>query len=92
MPNGFYAEEICQLAWYAGYSGQTSVFGVFNYFSDFDFRDTGSKLISQIIWHFIDGYMQNPSENPENGLKNFEQLHVFCEIISTDLLFIKSKN
>ncbi len=91
MPNGFYAEEICQLAWYAGYSGQTSVFGVFNYFSDFDFRDTGSKLISQIIWHFIDGYMQNPSENPENGLKNFEQLHVFCEIISTDLLFIKSK-
>ncbi len=91
LPNGLYAEEICQIAWYAGYSGNTKIFGIFNYFSNFDHRNTSATLISQIIWHFIDGYNQSHVENPEKELKHFIQLHVHCKTISTNLLFLKSK-
>ena len=88
MPNGFYAEEICQLACMQDIRVKHG-FGVFNYFSDFDFRDTGSKLISQIIWHFIDGYMQNQVKI-ENGLKISNNC-MFCRNNLNRSLFIKTK-
>ena len=50
-PNGFYAEEICQIMRYAGISGRLKSFGIFNYvnFEDknlvvYAFKDTMKKV------------------------------------------------
>ncbi len=90
MPNGLYAEEICQLAWYAGYSDKLSIFGVFNYISHFDNRDSGARLVAQIIWHFIEGFAQRQTEIPNENSEKFVQLHVNLESIGQKLVFIKS--
>ena len=90
MPNGLYAEEACQIAWYAGYSAKVSLFGLFNYFSEFDERKTGAKLVAQIIWHFIDGCSKRLGEDPQISIDKFLQLHVNVESIRQELVFFKS--
>ena len=55
-PNGFYAEEVCQIMRYAGISGRLKSLGVFNYF---DFKDDNlqsEKLIAQMLWCFFEGF------------------------------------
>ena len=51
-PNGFYGEEICLLARYAGISDQLKVFGLFDVNPDFDIRFQTSGLAAQILWFF----------------------------------------
>ncbi|MDD2563634.1 MAG: hypothetical protein PHU27_05410 [Salinivirgaceae bacterium] len=90
MPNGLYAEEACQLAWYAGYSERVSLFGLFNYFSEYDNRKAGAKLVAQIIWHFFDGCSKRLGEDPHFSIDQFLQLHVNVESIRQELVFCKS--
>ena len=55
-PNGFYAEEACQIMRYAGISGRLKSLGVFNYA---DFKDNNlqsEKLIAQMLWCFFEGF------------------------------------
>ena len=55
-PNGFYAEEACQIMRYAGISGRLKSLGIFNY-ADFDDKNLQSeKLIAQMIWCFFEGF------------------------------------
>jgi formiminoglutamase len=90
MPNGLYAEEICQLAWYAGYADSVTAFGVFNYFSEFDNRNAGARLIAQLIWHFVEGYSQRPNELVDSVGDKYIHLHVNVESLRQELVFLKS--
>jgi arginase family enzyme len=90
MPNGLYAEEMCQLAWYAGYADKLTVFGIFNYFAPFDNRDAGARLTAQLLWHFLEGYAQRQGETPNDGSEKFVQLHVNLDSIGQKLIFLKS--
>jgi len=63
-PNGFYGEEICLLARYAGISDKLKVFGLFDVYPDYDIRFQTSGLAAQIIWFFLEGFSQKQYENP----------------------------
>ena len=52
-PNGFYAEQICQIARYAGISDKVNCTGIFNYT---DKNEISDKLMADIIWYFCDGF------------------------------------
>ncbi len=104
MPNGFYAEEICQLAWFAGQSNTSRLFGVFNYSSKNDPTARSSTLIAQILWHFFDGYYSRindpiPTDKNENLFKlsyvnsNYlQKTFVIYKSMRTGRLWLKIEN
>lgn len=92
-PNGFYSEESCQLARFIGLSNRLEVFGLFNFLPDSDINGHTSKLLSQIIWHFIEGFSLRKNDDPErNALKDYLVFHVSVDGVSNDIEFLKHKN
>lgn len=89
-PNGFSAEEICQMARYAGVSDNTKVLGIFNYLPDRDVGEVTASLIAQVIWYFIEGYTYRLNENPQVDSSAFQQFFVTLNE-EHHLKFYKSK-
>ena len=86
--NGFYAEQICQIAKYGGISDKLSCFGVFNV--DSRQNAVSSDLLAQIIWYFIDGVVQRVGDFPIGTKKNYVKFHVHMDDFKDDLVFYKS--
>jgi len=84
IPNGFSGKEICSLARYAGLSDKVALFGIFNH------SDTSqeSKLISQIIWYFIEGLHYRSNEYPYGSRDNY--LKFIIPLDDEELIFYKS--
>ncbi len=79
VPNGFYGEEICSIARYAGISRKVSSFGIYEYNEKFDNRDQTAHLIAQMIWYFIEGYNLRVKEYPFESKKNYKKYIVLVE-------------
>jgi len=92
-PNGFYGEEICLLARYAGISDNLKLFALFDVNPEFDLRNQTSGLAAQIIWFFLEGFSQKQYETPSLGSSNsgrFIKYHVRVTDLDDDLIFVKS--
>ncbi len=86
-PNGFYAEQICQLARYSGLSDKVTSFGVFNYS---DVTTVSDKLLAQIIWYFIDGIENRLGDFPIGSKSDYHKFTVFVEDSGHEIIFYKS--
>ena len=89
-PNGFYSEEVCQLAKYSGMSCKLSTFGIFDVNPKFDLNNQTSNLAAQIIWHFIQGVSQCLNDFPDSKLKNYTKFIVNNCKINQNIIFYKS--
>jgi len=92
-PNGFYGEEICLLARYAGISDSLKVFGLFEADPDLDLRNQTTGLAAQIIWFFLEGFAQKQYETPasdDSRSGRFIKYHVRVTDLEDDLIFVKS--
>jgi len=89
-PNGFYGEEACQIAKYAGLSEKLSSFGIYEVNPNFDQNDMTSHLAAQIIWYFIDGFGQRIKENPLTNSKDYKKFIVNLNNIDQAIIFYKS--
>jgi arginase family enzyme len=92
-PNGFYGEEICLLARYAGISDNLKVFGLFDVNPDLDIRNQTASLSAQILWFFLEGFSQKQYETPYLSNTNsgrFIKYHVRVSDLEDDLIFVKS--
>ncbi|NVK65304.1 MAG: formimidoylglutamase [Flavobacteriales bacterium] len=87
-PNGFYAEQLCQLAKYSGLSDKLSCFGVFNV--NPNQNEVASNLLAQLIWYFIDGVANRYGDFPIGNKVNYTKFHVHLEDFDDDLVFYKS--
>ncbi|EDO26329.1 predicted protein, partial [Nematostella vectensis] len=88
-PNGLAGDESCQLARYAGMSDKLSSFGIYGYDTQKDIHRMTAKLISQMLWYFIDGYQVRRTEVPFTEKDEYLSFHLsFSEI---DAEFLKSK-
>lgn len=76
-PNGLSGKQVCSLSRYAGISDRTKVFGVFEI--PFDATLTGSQLIAEMIWYFIEGYNYRAGEHPVDVKKDFLKYRVPIE-------------
>ena len=63
-PNGFYGEEICQVMRYAGLSDKLTSLGIYEYNPELDPNNQTAKLVSQMIWYFVDGYYNRKKDYP----------------------------
>jgi arginase family enzyme len=88
-PNGFTGEEACMLTRYAGMSKQLTSFGIYGYDTKKDHRQMTAKLIAQMVWYFIDGYLIRKNEAELTDHEEFITFHV--SFTSNDTVFLKSK-
>lgn len=88
-PNGFYADQMCQITKYAGISDKLTSFGVFNYLPE-KHSGTTSYMVAQMIWYFIDGVSQRKGDFPIGSKKDYLKFTVHLEEIKEDLIFYKS--
>jgi arginase family enzyme len=78
-PNGFYGEEICAIARYAGISDKVSSFGIYEYNSKYDNNHQTANLIAQMIWYFIEGVNFRVKDYPFSGKENYQKFTVLME-------------
>ena len=60
--NGFYGEEICQVARFAGVSDKLSSFGIYEYDPTLDTSFQTAQLIGHILWYFVEGYIHRQGD------------------------------
>ncbi|MBE9469545.1 MAG: formimidoylglutamase [Bacteroidetes bacterium] len=89
-PNGFYSEEVCQLAKYSGMSCKLSTFCMFGVNPKYDINNQTSHLAAQIVWHFIQGVSQCQNDSPDSESKNHTKFIVNNYKINQNITFYKS--
>lgn len=85
-PNGFQADQVCQLAKYAGISDKLAVFGIF---SIDDFSVKNCALLGEILWYFLDGFSQRKGDFPIGTKKEYTKFVVHFDE-HDDITFYKS--
>jgi hypothetical protein len=86
-PNGFYSEQICQIARYAGISDKVNCLGVFNYR---DVNEVSDKLLADMIWYFFDGYFSRWGDFPLGSKSEYKKFTVVLEEGNYTIVFFKS--
>jgi len=89
-PNGFYAEEACQISHYAGIGDHVKVAGFFNLIPRLDSSDLSCKLMAQIVWHFIEGFYCRIVEDPEKNVHDFNEFIIDLEDLDMQITFYQS--
>lgn len=90
-PNGFYGEEACQLARYAGMSNDLSSIGFYDLNGFKDITTGGCKLLSQMIWYFIDGYYNRKHDYPTSDSTDYMIYRTALKTGSYEIVFYKNK-
>lgn len=88
-PNGFYADQICQIAKYAGISDKLTSLGVFNYVPE-EVSGSSSYLLAQIIWYFTDGISQRKGDFPIGSKKDYLKFTVHLDDFKDEVIFYRS--
>lgn len=63
-PSGFFSEEACQLARYAGMSDKLTSFGIYGFDATHDQAEQTAQVAAQLIWYFIEGVYQRKQDYP----------------------------
>ncbi len=88
MPNGFDGIEICQLARLSGIAPVNKFFGIFEYNPLLDKRLTGTNLIAQMLWYYVEG--KNKSQPDYPLIPKQELLKFYVENDLLNLIFYKN--
>ena len=89
QPNGFYAEQICQIAKYAGISDKLSSLGIFNHIGTSN-SETADHLLAEIVWYFIDGFAQRKADFPIGSKAQYMRYIVAMDDFEEEIIFYKS--
>lgn len=89
-PNGFYSEQMCQIARYAGLSDKLTSIGIFNYLPEKSGARNISDLVAQLIWYFIDGTNARVGDFPIGSRKDYLKFIVHLDDFKEEVVFYKS--
>ena len=89
-PNGFFGEEVCQLAWYGGKSERLTGIALFDWYDEYDHRLHTAHQAAQISWYFIDGFYRRKGEYPFNKSKDCTKYIVNLSNPGDEIIFYKS--
>ncbi len=90
-PNGFYGEEVCQIARYAGMSDKLTSIGFYEVNPKLDRQEQTSHLVAQMIWYFIDGFYNRKHDFPLKEKENYIKYLVSIKDHKDEIVFYKSK-
>ncbi|HEX2934306.1 MAG TPA: hypothetical protein VHO72_03040 [Bacteroidales bacterium] len=89
-PNGLSGDEMCQLAFYGGYSSSLKIFNISDMECASDPRNITSVLASQALWYLFEGFANNTFEDPGLNPENFTKYHIHIDMANQDLAFYYS--
>lgn len=89
-PNGFYGEQACQIARYAGFSDKLTSIGFYELNPELDRNNQTSHSVAQMIWYFIDGYVNRKNDFPLGSRKNYLKYMVNIQEGDKEVVFYKS--
>ena len=89
--NGFYGEEICQIAKFVGLSDKLSSFGIYEYDPTLDFNNQTSQLIAHILWYFVEGFLFRQSEGHFKNKNDYRQFNISVTGALEEMVFFNSK-
>jgi len=90
-PHGFFGEEACQIAWYAGLSDKLSSFGCYEGNPHYDQRGVSAQLMAHMIWYFVHGFYNRKQDQPLDDDQNYLKFFVDLDGLDHQLIFYKSK-
>jgi formiminoglutamase len=90
-PNGFYGEEACQIARYAGFNDKLSSIGFYEFNPAYDSNGQTATLLAQMIWYFIDGVYNRKRDFPLNPKSQYLIYKTSLKHEEHELVFVKSK-
>jgi formiminoglutamase len=90
-PNGFYAEEACQMMRYAGMNDKLSSLGIYEINPRYDVSGKTAHLAAQMIWCFMDGYYHRKNDFPGRTNPDYVRFHVVLQDEKYEINFYKSK-
>ena len=90
-PNGFYGEEACQIARYAGLSDKLTSIGFYELNPSFDSKGQTAHLVAQMIWYFVDGFYNRKNDSPLKDKKAYLKYRVSIQEHKHEIIFYKSK-
>lgn len=88
-PNGFFNQDVCQIARYAGISDKMTSFAILNLLPG-NLTAVTHELVAQIVWYFLEGVSQRVGDFPVGSKKEYTKFIVFMEQIKHDVIFYKS--
>lgn len=89
-PNGFYGEQACQLARYAGMSDKLTSVGFYEVNPELDINNQTVHSVAQMIWYFIEGVNSRKNDFPIGSRTNYTKYLVTILDGKHDLIFYKS--
>ncbi len=90
QPNGFYAEEACQMMRYAGMNDKLTSVGIYEINPTFDEQGKTASLAAQMIWCFMDGFYNRKKDFPSINSPDYTRFHVFLQENKYEINFYKS--
>ena len=90
-PNGFYGEEACQLARYAGFNDKLTSIGFYEFNPAYDNNGQTATLLAQMIWYFFDGVYNRKKDFPLNPKSQYLIYKTSLKHEEHELVFVKSK-
>lgn len=90
-PNGFYAEDACQMARFAGLSDKLSSIGFFEINPAFDRNDQTAQLVAQMMWYLIDGFYNRIIQKPATDADAFTRYSVQVSGFDDGIVFYRNK-
>lgn len=91
QPFGLTAEEACQICWFSGTNEKLSSIGIYGYDPYYDdTRNKTAKLISVMIWYFIEGFYSR-KDSLSFKSNDYIKYMVSLDVKPNTLVFYKSK-
>jgi formiminoglutamase len=89
-PNGFYGEEVCRIARYAGMSDKLSTAGFYELNPVLDSNGQTSHLVAQMMWYLVDGFYSRKKDYPWKSKNDFLLYKIAVESSAHEIIFYKS--
>ncbi|MDB5154030.1 MAG: formimidoylglutamase [Mucilaginibacter sp.] len=90
-PNGFYGEEACQIARYAGFNDKLSSIGFYEFNPAYDSNGQTAILLAQMVWYFIDGFYNRKKDFPLHPKSHYLIYKTSLKHEDHEVVFVKSK-
>ncbi|WP_432714608.1 formimidoylglutamase, partial [Pedobacter sp.] len=90
-PNGFYGEQACSIARYAGLNDKLTSIGFYEFNPAFDRSSQTAMLLAQMVWYFADGFYNRKRDFPLTPKSHYITYRASISEGNGEIVFVKSK-
>ena len=89
-PHGFYGEEVCRIARFAGMSDKTSCFALTEMSPALDNHGQTAHMLAHALWFFIEGFKYRLGDHPSRDKQQYKRFTAMMSDSGMEIVFYKS--